>query len=530
MAAEQNFDKTEDSQLVNLARIVRERWWLVALTTVACLGVALVVSVTSDDEYEATSRLLFRTSGLGTAVTGAPVFEPSIDPQRDSATNVELVGSTEVAERVREDLGIDRSAQELLDSVTISSEENADIVDVTAREINPELTAEIANSFADQYVRFRQKVDRSELREAQRLIENRLDSIPAEASTERGELEEALRTLVLLEAVQTGNAEVTDTADVPTTPVSPKPMRDAILGLIFGVVLGVGLALLRDMLDRRVKSVEEFERRYGLSALATVPQRAFDASTDDQRLAAAEPYRILRSAVDYRSSWTPIKKLLVTSAAAGEGKTTVAANLALAAAVGGQTVVLVEADLRRPSFNRHFDLRGVGRGLSTALARDISPRGMLVSTETETLRVLPSGPPPPNPSELIRGPRMNEILQSLGETADLVVVDSSPLLPVADTQSLLAPREFDACIVVARAYRTTRQEIRRALVILQQHNVQPIGIVVCGTRGGVDYYAGYRPLAQPQLAGASADHGEGPLMPQGPIPKPGGARSRARQS
>jgi succinoglycan biosynthesis transport protein ExoP len=519
--AQEELSTEEESQLHHAWRVIRDRWWVIALAVVACVGVSLVLALSSDDEYEATSRLLFRDPGLSTAVTGTSVFTPSTDPQRDAATNVELVRSTEVARRVVEDLGLNETPEQLLDSVTISAEENADIVEITARDTNPELAAAIANSFAEQYVRFRQQSDRAKVREGERLLTNRIESTSPD-SAERLELEAALRQLVLLESVQTGNAEVTDQAEVPSSPVSPRPARDAILGVIFGLVLGCGLALLLDLLDRRVKSVEEFERRYGVTTLATIPQRAFEASTADQRLAAAEPYRILRSAIDYRSSWSPIRNLLVTSAAPGEGKTTVAVNLARAAAVGGQSVILVEADLRRPSFSQHFDIGNAVRGLSTALARDVPPKRMLHSAETETLRVLPSGMPPPNPSELIRSSRMEVVLGQLDEIADLVIIDSSPLLPVADAQSLLGRGQVDACLVVARAYRTTRQDIRRARSILQQHGVTPIGLVVCGTPGGVDHYARYQPLGKPDLAHVSGDHDVGPLMPQAPV----GARPR----
>ena len=513
----------DDSQLVHAWRVVRERWWVVAAAVVVCVGVALAISLSSDDEYEATAKLLFRDTGLSTAVAGTSLTTPSTDPQRDAATNVQLVRSTEVADLVRKDLGLNASPQSLLDQVTIEAEEDSDIVAITAQETNPQLAALVANSFANQYVRFSQTTDRSKVHKGERLLRQRIDSLPATDTAERGQLEDALRTLTLLEAVQTGNAQVTDKASVPSSRVSPKPVRDAILGVIFGLVIGLGLALLLDMLDRRVKSVEEFERRYGLRALTTVPQRAFDASTETQRLAAAEPYRILRGAVDYRSSWEPIRTVLITSAGPNEGKTTVAVNLARAAAVGGQSVVLLEADLRRPGFDQHFELEDNSRGLSTALARDLTPERMLVRAGADALRILPSGPLPPNPSELIRDKKMGDLLEQLSQAADLVVVDSPPLLPVADTQSLLGRKQIDAYIVVARAYQTTRHEIRRARAILEQHDVKPLGLVVCGTKGASDYYAGYRPRVQPESAEMLGDGAGGPLMPEAPI-----ARRRSR--
>lgn len=495
----------EQSQLVNLWRVVKERWWVVLLTALLCTGAALAIALTTSDSYEATARLLFRDPGLSGAVSGTAVNVGSTDPQRNAATNTELVRSTEVATLVQQDLGLQESPADLLDQTTIASEENTDIVDITVADPDPGAAALIANSFADQYVAFRRTNDREGIRQGEKLLTARIDDLP-EDSAERATLEDALRTLVALEAVQTGNVETIDTASAPLSPASPQPKRDGALGLIFGLVLGVSLVLLLDLLDRRVKTVEDFERRYGLRALTVVPQRVF--ANAGREAGVAEPFLILRSAVDYRASWKPMKVILVTSASPGEGKTSVAVNLARSVAAGGQRVVLVEADLRRPSVGQHVDLGAVGPGLSTALAMD-APVGELVVVDDEipNLRVLPSGPPPPNPSELVRRRRMSEILQALAIDNDLVVVDSPPLLPVADSQTLLSLPQIDACIVVARAFRTTRQQISRTRAIIQRHAKEPLGLVICGTKDRVDAYYDYQPpvsgKGQPRLRAGS---------------------------
>lgn len=502
----------EESQLENLWRAVRERWWLVLGSVVACFVIMLGLALTSQKEYEATASLLFRDPGLSSAVAGAPLFESSADPQRDTATNVELVRSTVVAERVITALGLDTTAENLLDEVTIEAEENSDIVSITARDSDPDQAAAVANTFADEYVSYRRQADREKVQQGQRLVRQRIDDLPAGSSAERTDLENALRSLVLLESVQTGNAEVTDVATPPDSAVSPKPVRDGILGILFGLVLGISLVLLLDLVDRRVKSVDEFERRYGLRTLATVPAWAFTPSGRESP-AATEPYRILRSAVDYRSSWEPTRVLLITSAGPAEGKTNVAVNLARAVAAGNQSVILVEADLRRPSFDEHFDRLGPTGGLSTALARDVPLEGMLAPTSMPLLRILPSGPPPPNPSELIRRARMGEILEELGRLADVVIIDSPPLLPVADSHTLLALPQVDAFILVARAFQTTRQEVSRTRKLLAQQGRDPLGLVVCGTKERIDYYGAYRPRREPTPPVGLDAEGEVPTEP-----------------
>lgn len=484
----------EESQLITLSRVVRERWWIVAITTLLCVAVTLAVSLTSPDTYEATSRLVFRDPGLSSAVSGQPLFPASSDPQRQAATNTELVRSAEVAQLVIDDLSLDETPQQLLDSVTISDEEDTDVVDITASDKDAEQAAAIANSFATQYVQYRRRSDREKVLEGERLLRERISRLP-EGSPDQANLQDALRTLVLLESVQTGNAEVIDTASIPTEAASPTPKRDGVLALIFGLVLGVSLALLLDFLDRRVKTVEDFERRYRLRTLAVVPQRVFTAGGYGAD-SVAEPFLILRSAVDYRSSWDQMKVVLVTSAGPGEGKTSVAVNLARSLALGGQRVALVEADMRRPSFGQHLDLGPVGPGLSTALAMDTPVvGGLVVDRFAPTLQILPSGPPPPNPAELVRRRRMGEIIESLSPDNEMVIIDSPPLIPVADTQTLLNLPLIDAVVIVARAYRTTRQDISRARAILKQHEVDPLGMVVCGIRERSHYYAGYEPVA-----------------------------------
>ncbi len=185
--------------------------------------------------------------------------------------------------------------------------------------------------------------------------------------------------------------------------------------------------------------------------------------------------------------------MLVTSAVAGEGKSTVAAGLARAIALAGQSVVLVEVDLRRPTFHEQFDLGGDHRGLTSALVGGVPVAEVLrpVLPGLRTLRVLPSGPIPPNSAELLRSAEMSRVLQELRGEAEFLVLDAPPLLPVADTQVLLENPDVDACLVVGRAYVTTRDEVRRTRAVLDRHRLRNVGLVVNGTREVSDEYDAY---------------------------------------
>ena len=364
--------------------------------------------------------------------------------------------------------------------------------------------------FANQYVLFRQRADRRKIVDAEDLIRTRLAILPTEAVAERGQLQQALQKLIALEAVQTGNAELIDRPEVPTVASSPQTKRDVAVALIVGLGLGLVLAFLLDVLDRRVKSSEEFEEIYRVPALVTIPQRTFAGRRANDGGAGFEPFRMLYSSLGFLSVSGPLRRVMVTSAVAEEGKTSVAVNLARAVAMSGRSVALIEGDLRRPSFRRHLGGDGAPEGLTNALVGRktagelityLSPEDLTPAlAEPETVGqqgvrgavgVLQSGPVPPNSAELLRSERMEELLEEVASTHDFVIVDAPPLLPVADAQVLLAHEFMDACLVVARVYKTTRDQARRARAILDQANVERIGLVVSGVReagGGYEYY------------------------------------------
>ena len=501
------------SAFLRLLRVLRERWWIVALSALVCTLTALAVSLSSPKEYEASASLLFRNPGFSDALFGSDVFAPSLDPARESSTNLLLVESREVAGAVKRELGLDETTSELLDKVEVEERTNADIVEIRARDENPRLAARIAGEFATQYVLFRQRADRRKIDDAENLISERLADLPPDAGAERTQLQDALQRLIALGAVQTGNAEVIDRPEVPTVAASPQTRRDVAVALFVGLILGVAIALLVDFLDRRVKSAEEFEELYRVPTLSTVPQSTFAAKRITTQGAPFEPFRILYSGLGFLSVSGPIRVLMVTSAVAEEGKTSVAVNLARAVALSRRSVALVEADLRRPGFRGHFGAEAAPAGLTNALVshqsvaeliQQVPPTAAFEEDEGSpfaglgdqqgmdgTISLLRSGPIPPNSAELLRSEGMGQVLEQLAETHDMVIVDAPPLLPIADAQVLLAHEMIDACLIVARVYKTTRDQARRTRAILDQHRIDRIGLVVTGVRerpGGYEYY------------------------------------------
>jgi len=469
------------SAFVNALRVLRERWWIVVLAALACGGAATAYSLRQTKEYEATARLVFRNPQFGAAIGGADVFSPSNDPTRDASTNVALVTALPVARSVQRELRITRAPVELLDQTTAELAPNSDIVNLTVVDEDPALAARIANSFVTQFVAYRKRTDRQKIAEGEALIRTRLDSLPPGSAAQRNSLQDALQRLIALEAVQTGNAEPVDQARVPASPAYPNTKLDGLLGFLVGGLIGIGIIFLLDVLDRRVKTVEDFERYYHRRALVTLPQRVFTARRTERSM-ALEPFRILRSSIEFQAPKPErARTLVVTSSIASTGKTTVSIYLARAAAVADLRTVVVECDLRRPGLQRHVPIERGGPGLTNVLVGVKRLEDVLVPHEA-TLDVLPAGPLPPNPAELLRGHTMQEVLAQLADMYDVIVLDAPPLLPVADARILLNTPQVDTCIHVVRAYQETRSQARQTREIFEQHRLQPLGLVVTGLR------------------------------------------------
>lgn len=501
----------ESGSLVSALRVLRERWLMVLFVTLAVAGGAAALSLSATKEYQASATLLIRPSQLATLID--PQASSQRVPERDASTNLLLITSSAVADRAARRLGPGTTSDALLESVEATLEPDADLLTLSATDTVPRRAADIANAFAEEFIRYRRESDRRRVEEAEALLRRQLEGLPlAEGPDEepdgtRVQLEQALERVTALRVLTTGDAELVDRASPPSSASTPKPKRDIALGLVLGLIAGVGLAFLADLFDRRLKSVDDIEAAYRLRALISIPERPRDVSTERERQAALEPFRILRNGLGTIGLDGMPKVVLVTSAVQGEGKSTVAAGLARAAALAGQSVALVEADLRRPTFHQQFQLGGDRRGLTAALVGGHPVAGLLrpALPGLRSLLILPAGAMPPNAAELLRSPEMKRVLGELCETVDLVILDAPPLLPVADSQVLLEHPEVDAAVLVARAYQTTRDQAKRARAVLDRNDRVGLGLVVNGVReidAGYDYYGDTTaPAARPTSAG-----------------------------
>jgi capsular exopolysaccharide synthesis family protein len=460
------------------------------VSVVTCVAVSFVLTVNATKQYTATAKLLFTQNTLIPQVGGASPT-PSTDPQADQATNLQVVTTQPVAAAVKRNLHLPMSVSDLLGEVTTNNDQGSNIVNVAATDPDPTRAASIANEFARQFVAISQSDNLGQVLAGEKLLNDKLKALSPTDTADRANLQAALRKLLILEAVQTGNAQVVDQASVPTSPSSPNKKLNIVLALVFGLALGVGLAFLLNLLDRRVKTVEELEVLYGTRALATIPRLQLRRAQPVDP-AQVEQFLILRAGLPVLTPRRETHVVLVTSAVPGEGKTTVAIGLAQAVASSGQNVILVEADVKRPAFGSRLGISDNATGLTTALVEDVPVDSLLHApvVNLPNLLVIPSGPPEPNSATLLRSAEMGRLLEQLAGTADLVVIDAPPLLPVADAQALLEHPELDAVLVVGRVDFTKRDEARRAHHLLDRRGVSVVGLVVNGVRdlAGGEYY------------------------------------------
>ncbi len=471
--------------------VLRRRWPIALGIVVVCTAISAIQQKRASQTYKATANVAFQSSTLSGSALGVG-SSGSGEPQRDADTQVTIAHSPEVAQGVRTELGNTLSVGELLSIVGVEAAPNADVLNITASTGNPGESARIANAFANQYITFRANEQLSSIDAAKTQLQQQLSTVPA-GSAEAASLQQSIQRLDQLRAIVGGGATIIGRATPPGSPSGMRFSTAVIIGLLVGLALAFSVLFLLESLDRRIKVVEEFEREYRLPALTVVPQSSMGPVRADERSELLEPYRILRSALEFAAVTRALDTLLVTSAVPGEGKTTVSVDLAQAIALTKRRVVLLELDLRMPTFARHFDL-DPRRGLTTALLRGDAPGDLLVEPRPElpNLSVLPAGPLPHNPSELLASPVIGEIITELGGGDTTVIIDAPPLNPVADAQILLSSPAVHATLLVARLNKTTRDEVRRARGILDRHMIEPVGLVITGMRDGGRYsYSSY---------------------------------------
>jgi len=458
-----------------------------------------LVSSASEKRYESSVVLQVQATNVDTSL----LTNETPSTEQTLAAAGRLIRTTAVAQEATRRLGPrPPRARSLLRRVTVTPDSAAGFLTITAADSDPRRAADIANAFAAAVVvtrarRARVRIDRAIFevrRDLQRLGAAELDG--------RRQLSQQLQRLRTLRAAQGNNAEVVEPAVASASPVAPRPRRNAALALILAALLGILLAFAIERLDRRIRDPMEVEELTGASLLSIVPTGAFPGE-EEKTPAVSEAFQTLRASLMYFNIDRPLTSVLITSPFKGDGKTTVATNLAHALARAGKDVILVDTDLRHPQVAARF---GAVRdaGLGTALVGEDRVEDVIgeVPTQDGRLRILPSGRAAPNPSELLGSERMRSLLAELSESCDLVIIDTPPALVVSDAIPLF--EQVSGVVVVGRVGQTTRDAMRRLTHVIATARGAVLGAVATGAKGsGLYGYGGYGGYFEPTPNGAA---------------------------
>jgi polysaccharide biosynthesis transport protein len=511
--------------------VLRRRRWLIVAVTLLTFLAAIGASLVQTPVYEAEAEVIVEPVRRAQDVT----LEELLVPQNAFVETERLVvTSRPVATRAAEALGV-TDVSELLEDVEVEAVRDTRVVRIIASDTDPVRAASTADAFATGYLDHRRAQAVDELLAAAATIESRATAIREDIAAIDAQLEDAdgdeatalqLERDSLVSQLASVNAQAAETgeggqsvagggsvltpAEVPVTPASPQPVRNAALAAVLGLMLGIGLAFLRDFMDDVIRDESDFKRATGgRSIVGRIPTWRDPEGGD--RLAtiveptsmASEAYRELSAGVRFMllatqgTGDTPEvadgqllgRSIMMTSATAGDGKTSTAANLAVAAARVGLRTLLVDADLRRASVGRRF---GLGRttGLSDLLLAGDSLHEHVVDVGVDNLLLLPAGTVPPNPTELLASPAMRALEHEIRTQVDLVIYDSPAVLAVPDALEL--GRHVDLAIVVGRADTTGRRQLHSAIERLEQVGTEVAGTVLNGIDSSSDgYYYSY---------------------------------------
>jgi len=517
-------DSDPDLGLPRALGILRRRALLILFCMLLVAGSAYAFSKSRTKHYTATASLIFDNNQLNQQVAGLSVVNSNTQ-QSQQSTDVKQVELGDTANRTAQLLGGGLTGGQIKGDLSVSAQGESTVVDVSATATSPILAAEIANTYATQFVNGQQSASHHYFSAALALVNKQLAALsPGQRVGSQGlALEDRAQSLEILAELQSGNVQLAQAATIPTSPSSPKVAWNTAFAAILGLLLGLSLAFLLERLDRHIKEPEDLERIFKLPLLGVVPESsAYErhASGGGQEAAAlpsgeAEAFRMLRARLRYFNVDRDLRLILVTSASSGDGKSVVVQNLAEIAASTGSRVLIIESDLRRPCLASRLTLRSAP-GLAEVLISTSTIEHAIQTTRVAStnggsshnkgaVSVLTAGAPPPNPTELIESQAMEHVLEWAAKNYDLVLIDTSPISVVPDVIPLL--RRSDGVVIVSRLGKSTRDGAARMREELARLGAPMLGVVANGfkTREIAGYGYDYAPADDPPPNGDAAE-------------------------
>jgi capsular exopolysaccharide synthesis family protein len=489
-----------DQTIADYLAVVRRYKWLILVVTIVVPVVAYALSAREQEVYRATADVLINRQDLGTTVTGLSTQTSYTDPERYMRNQAALARVPEVAAAAIADANLtDRDGSDLLGSSDVTPRTSADVLTFNVYDNDATIAGRLVAAYAKAFTEHRLRMETTGLAKARREVQARVAEMRAAGNADAETYTELVRKVEDLRILEYLQAPASVLRAAPRgAQVAPTPQRNATLGLLLGVVLGIGGAFLLHALDRRVRHADEVEHELQIPLLAKLPTPGRgDAATILERAPdeTTESIGRLRASFDFTNQNLGAKTVMVTSAGPREGKSTTVANLAIALARAGRHVVLVDLDLRRPMLSRLLHLPD-GPGITDLAARDtelvdalqpvgvtplrarIAPIGSPGETGQGRLEVITTGRTRVEPAAFVESTGLTEALHTLRSYAEIVLIDAPPILATGDSIALTG--KVDAILLITRLGTLTRPTLQELGRVLRRSPVPVLGIVATG--------------------------------------------------
>lgn len=504
-----------DLDLHQLIRIIRRRWWIIALLCVVAASSAYVTSNRQTPLYEATAVMVINPGAL----VGSNEYSSLQDSQRLAATYVNLVNTHPMRDRVETALGLDEVDPERVSTTIVG---DSLLINITVTDESPETAAQMADSFVTEFQGYITDQNAERIGQSRTAVDSQIEYLnqqvasideqiaaagDGDISALQGQRQELMGMISQLEsdaarsemqaASSSAFIEMVDPAQIPESQSSPRTLQNTALGAIVGIMLAVGIIALLEYLDNTVKEHTNIQELTHAPLLSSIPENSGIErgsrqvyTIADTKSGSAEAVSLLRTNITFAGISDPIKSIAITSSVASEGKSTVAANLAVAFAKGGKSVVIIDADLRKPTQHRIFGVDnhfGVTNYVTDSSSdwEELSHRVALPG-----LTLIPSGPIPPNPAEMVASQRFRNLVEQLESRFDIVIIDNPPLLQASD--GLMLGTFTDGILLVTEFGRTRVDALKSASALINQSGTRLLGIVVNRAKASAsNYYGGY---------------------------------------
>lgn len=495
--------------LADILKLAIRWWWILLLFPLISASSAYFASQSMTPIFEARATLLVEES----QPLGSASYNDILANERRAQTYVRLIETRQVAEATVERLGLSISANDLMSELNASSIRDTQLISIRVTDPDPNTAALIATTVGEVFVdQLREQASipiddaRIELQQSLETIRLRIEetlatidelrlrpdsasaqvqseilanqSLLSQLQTTYASLLETQQRMDIGQAQSQAAVRIVDQAVPPRSPITPRTNLNTVLGGVLGMILAGGLVLLLGYVHNAVTSTDDLTRVVGQGAMGEIP--SMDSADGivalrEQRTASVDAFRSLRTNLQFASLGGDVNSLVATSLRPGEGKTTVLANLATVIAQGGQRVILIDCDMRRPRLHHLFGLSNRAGVTNLLLAGLHDIDSVIAGTEVPNLSVIPSGPLPPNPADVLQSDAMRDLVTVLESRADIVLVDAPPL---AFSDPLIIANIVDGALLLVQSGKTRPDDLLKGVDALSRTGTPLLGIVI----------------------------------------------------